>query len=128
MVSPLSVYEKETVLQIDFHLFCLQLWCQARAADNALNSILAHKRLRRFRFQRGKKICGIVLQHYCEDAKTAIEIDYQAVAGHSIRQREEAERQAYLNGCGIKVVRFPEEIVVQRPESVRNTILEELGN
>jgi very-short-patch-repair endonuclease len=44
-----------------------------------------------------------------------------------MRRREEAQRRAFLNAHGIKLLQFPRHCVLHRPDSVRNTIVKEIG-
>jgi len=98
-----------------------------RSVDRALRTILAQTPARRFRFLPYKNIRGVIVNNYCESAKCAVEVEYAGAAGHPMRRVEDADRSGYLNALGVKLIQFPEEIILQRPESVRNTLIEELG-
>lgn len=98
---------------------------QKKTADDVLRRLLCDGRMRGMRFECNKRIAGIVVDYYCEAAKLAVEIERPGMH-HRMRRKEEADRRAMLERCGVKIMRFPEEIILQRPESVRNTIIEEL--
>ncbi|MBD3391023.1 MAG: DUF559 domain-containing protein [Chitinivibrionales bacterium] len=94
-------------------------------ADRILHQLLGKSRFRTYRFEAGRALGGTVVDYYCRKARLAVEID-RAGTRHAMRRKEEADKETALRGLGVKLLRFPEDIIIERPESVRNTILEEL--
>jgi very-short-patch-repair endonuclease len=64
-----------------------------------------------------------VLAYFCEQAGLVVEIERSA---HPIRRKEDAWHDECLKAAGLRVLRIPEEVILRRPQSARNTILEEL--
>ena len=96
-----------------------------RTADEMLQRMLCCRRMRGVRFEPNSHIGDIVVDYYCEAARLAVEIERPGMH-HRMRRREEADRRATLERFGVKLLRFPAEMVLQRPDSVRNTVIEEL--
>ncbi len=94
-------------------------------ADYALWQMLQNGQLGRFNFESRKRILGTVVSFYCSSAKLVIDLEEP---NHKIRQREENESDILMHKAGIKVLRFDRHTVLERPNSVRNSILEELAD
>lgn len=95
------------------------------SADYALWKMLQNRQLGGFKFERRQMILGTMVSFYCRRAKLAIDLEQ---TGHRIRQREEHDSDTLLQKAGIKVLRFHRDIILDRPNSVRNSILEELSD
>lgn len=93
------------------------------SADYALWKILQKGQLGGFKFERHKRILGNIVSFYCKDANIVVDLQH---IGHQIRQKEERECDSILKKAGIKVLRFHQDAILERPNSVRNSILEEL--
>ncbi len=76
-----------------------------------------------YRFEREGKIGSFRLGYYSKPAGLAVEVLGEP-CGRS--DGEGSERRKLLEHYGIRLLQFPRETVIERPESVRNTILEEL--
>jgi very-short-patch-repair endonuclease len=90
-----------------------------------LHRLLCKPGLKGFRFEPRQAIEGVVVDYFCRDAKIAVEIE-RSGSRHRIRMKEDALRRAVLRRQGVGRLGFSEEEIVQRPEKVRNRILEKL--
>ncbi len=93
-------------------------------ADYMLWRMLRNKKAGGFKFERRRRVLGNVVSFYCKEAKLAVDLEH---VGHKIRRKEEKETDKLLSKAGIKVLRFHRDAVLERPESVKNSILEELS-
>lgn len=93
------------------------------SAERLLWSMLHKRRLAGYRFLRDRRVGEDVIPYYCEAARLAVDIERTS---NQLRRREDEMRDERLRTAGIRVVRIPEEVILQRPESARNTVLEEL--
>ncbi len=96
----------------------------AYSADYTLWKMLQNRQVGGFKFERRQRILGNIVSFYCKDAKLAVDLEH---VGHQIRQKEEIESDRLLGKAGIRVLRFHREAVLERPNSVKNSILEELS-
>ena len=92
--------------------------------DYVLSFMLEKRALAGFRFEKGVILGPTSVAFYCPDKKLAI--DY-LTENHDIRRREEMEHDAVCANMGIIVLRFHKTQILERPDSVRNEILEALG-
>lgn len=97
----------------------------SETAQDILWNTVRKRRMAGFRFARMEWVYGIVVDFYCEQAKLVVELE---PTYNPIRDAELAEQDKLLAAHGIKVLRFPEVMIRERLDSVRNTILEELPN
>ena len=84
------------------------------------------RRLGGYRFLRQYSVGFYILDFYCPAKKLGIELDggqHRAKDGSMYDQ----ERTAYLEGFGIKTIRFPNEEIMQNLPSVLNRILTSLS-
>ncbi|MBD3317172.1 MAG: DUF559 domain-containing protein [Chitinivibrionales bacterium] len=93
------------------------------SAEGLLWSMVNKRRLAGYKFQRDRRVGDDVVPYYCETAKLAVDVERTS---NPLRRKEEDMRDERLRKAGVRVIRIPEEIILQRPESARNTILEEL--
>lgn len=93
------------------------------STDYALWKMLQKGRLAGFKFERNKRILGNIVSFYCKESNLVIDIQH---IGHQMRQKEELECDNTLQKAGIKVLRFHQDVILERPNSVKNSILEEL--
>lgn len=97
----------------------------ATPAEQKLWRILKHSNLGGYKFRRQHSVGPYVLDFYCPTKKLALELD-----GDSHFTDEalvyDRERTAYLNGLGIKVLRFLNTDVYERIEAVCERIQEEI--
>lgn len=95
------------------------------ARENRKNPTTAEKqmwqqllRMRQFsdyKFLRQKPIGGYILDFYCAALQLAIEIDGDS---HAEREEYDAERTRFLNACGIQVLRYSNDDVLQNTAGV----------
>ena len=93
------------------------------SADYALWKILQKSQLGGFKFERQKRILGNTVSFYCKEANVVVDLQH---LGHQTRLKEEQECDTILKKAGIKILRFHQDAILERPNSVRNSILEEL--
>lgn len=98
----------------------------ATPAEQKLWRVLKHSNLGGCKFRRQHSVGPYVLDFYCPAKELALELD-----GDSHFTDEalvyDRERTAYLNGLGIKVLRFFNTDVYERIEAVGERILEEIN-
>ena len=96
-------------------------------SEQAIWQKIRMKQLCGFQFYRQRPVGNYILDFYCSKAKLAIEID----GGQHNRKDDilnDAEREAYLERKGIKVLRFSNLDVMNNISGVLESILNELGN
>jgi imidazole glycerol-phosphate synthase subunit HisF len=74
-----------------------------------------------FKFRRQHPIALYVADFYCHTAKLVIEIDGSIHTLPGVKEND-AERQKYLEGLGLKVLRFSNEEISHNLESVLQVI------
>ena len=94
------------------------------SADYVLWKMLQKGQLHGFKFERQQRILDTIVSFYCREARLAVDLEH---VEHKIRQKEEQESDLLLQKLGIKVLRFHRDAILERPHSVRNSILEELA-
>ena len=99
-----------------------------RARELRKNSTLMEKKLwenflkerpQECKFLRQKPIGNYILDFYCSNLLLAIEIDGEI---HNKRKEYDKERDDFLNGCGIKVIRVLNNEVENDFDSIKKTI------
>jgi very-short-patch-repair endonuclease len=85
------------------------LWGQLRA-----------RRLAGLKFHRQRPFDRYVLDFYCEEHKLAIELDGDSHIGQALR---DLERQRFIEGQGVRVLRFGNDEVIREMDSVLAAIL-----
>lgn len=73
-------------------------------------------------FKRNRKVLGHIVPLYNETAKLVVDVEHT----HVLRSKEDSMLDNMLSRAGIKVLRFPVEIVNERLLSVKNTVIESL--
>lgn len=73
------------------------------AAERALWEVLRDRRLLGMKFRRQHAIGRFIVDFYCADAQLVIEVDGMI---HQQTQEADAERTAYLEARGLRVIRF----------------------
>jgi very-short-patch-repair endonuclease len=84
-------------------------------AEAALWQAVKRDQLGGFRFRRQKAFGKYIADFYCRDAKLVIEVDGSV---HDGQPEDDANRQAYLENLGLRVLRFKNEDVLNRLASV----------
>ena len=78
------------------------------------------------RFRRQRPFGGYIVDFYCAAHKLVVEIDGDSHAS-SDAQKYDAERTAYLEGLGLRVVRFTNREVMENLDGVYERLSEELS-
>src|SRR5258705_2836650 len=96
-------------------------------AEQKLWSLLRNRQLKGKKFRRQHAITGYVADFYCHEAKLAIELDGNY---HTTVEAGEydASRTALLNECGITVLRFWNQEVINDPAKALQKISDHLIN
>ena len=74
-------------------------------------------------FRRQHAIGDYILDFFCATAKLAIEVDGQS-HGMGDRPERDVRRERYLTEQGIRVMRYPAELVMRDPNGVAQAIFE----
>jgi len=96
----------------------------ATEAEAFLWELLRDRQLAGFKFRRQHPLGGTILDFYCHEVHLAIEID-GAVHKEPEQAQHDAERSAYLNEQGIRVIRFWNHEVLNQTDAVLKKILKE---
>src|SRR5262249_20151609 len=80
---------------------------------------LRGRRFSNFKFRRQRPLGPFVVDFFCHDCSIIIELDGDSHVG---REAADAERQARLEACGYKVLRFWNPEIYDELESVLETI------
>ncbi len=111
-------------LPADLRAFARELRVRQTDAENLLWGLLRNRRLLGSKFRRQYPINPYILDFYCHEAKLAVELD----GGQHAEQRHyDQQRTAQLESCGILVLRFWNNEVLQQVESVLEKIYLVLG-
>jgi very-short-patch-repair endonuclease len=91
-------------------------------AEKALWRILRSGELAELTFNRQKPLGNYIVDFYCSKAQLVVEADG---SGHAKKDQKEydEERTAFLEGWGLKVLRFWNNEILENPEGVYKTIL-----
>ncbi len=101
-----------------------------RRATDAELKLWRHLRCRLLageKFRRQYPVGPFIVDFFCADAKLAIELDGGG-HGYDGQAAYDAQRQQELQGLGIRVLRFWNNDVLQKPEEVLESIREALVN
>lgn len=96
----------------------------ATEAEAFLWELLRDRQLAGFNFRRQHPLGGTILDFYCHEVHLAVEID-GAVHKEPEQAQHDAERSAYLNEQGIRVIRFWNHEVLNQTDAVLKKILKE---
>ncbi|NEZ67874.1 endonuclease domain-containing protein [Leptolyngbyaceae cyanobacterium CCMR0082] len=97
-----------------------ELRLRQTTAECILWECLRSRRLHGFKFRRQHNIGRFIADFYCHEAKLVIELDGLV---HKRQPEKDAERDAWMQACGLKVLRFENRRVFDDIEGV----LEEIG-
>ena len=98
-----------------------QLRRDSTSCERILWRKLSKKQIDGFRFRRQHGFDIYVMDFYCPQAKLCIEVDGE-VHDSLEKRKKDAERTAFLNQCGIKVVRFKNEEIENNIDDVVHKI------
>lgn len=95
-------------------------------AEARLWTILQRSQLDGRKFRRQHSIGRYILDFYCPAERLVVELDG---AAHNSPEAQEYDRQRdlFLHGLGIKVLRFENRLVFEQPEAVIEMIRAEFG-
>jgi very-short-patch-repair endonuclease len=88
-------------------------------AEKVLWQYLRANRLNGLHFRRQQIIDGFIVDFYCHAARLVIELDGEV---HQQQVESDAERDAILQAKGLKLLRFPNEVVLGDINTVLLTI------
>ncbi len=94
----------------------------ATDAERVLWQLLRNRQLAGAKFRRQHQDGPFVLDFYCLEHGLAIELDGSQ---HAERSEDDLRRTEFLEGSGVRVLRFTNLDVLQQPEGVLARILEE---
>jgi very-short-patch-repair endonuclease len=86
---------------------------------------LRDRRFNGYKFRRQHPVGIYYLDFFCEEAKLSIELDGRQ-HGFPEEQDHDAQRQKYLDSCGIKTLRFWNSHLRRNEQIIRETIFREL--
>jgi very-short-patch-repair endonuclease len=92
-------------------------------AERVLWQRLRANRLDGFHFRRQQVIDGFIVDFYCHEAGLVVEVDGPV---HVVQQEADAERESVLRGRGLTVLRFSNREVMNRIQTVIQTIRQTL--
>ena len=98
---------------------------EATGPEEILWAILRNRQFMGLKFRRQHQVGNYILDFFCHEAQTAIELD-GPVHDESSRRNKDRTRDAYLRGLGIQVLRFKNEDLLVRPENVLVAIADNL--
>ena len=93
-------------------------------AEDILWQRLRRKQVGGFHFRRQHPIGRFIVDFYCADAKLVIEVD-GSVHNEPGHDEYDAERQAFLEELGLKVLRFENTQVLRETDAVVEVIAEQ---
>jgi len=106
-------------LPLDLRTFVRDLRTHQTDAENLLWGLLRNRRLLGLKFRRQYPLNPYILDFYCHDAALAIELD----GGQHLEQKVyDRQRTLFLEGKGIKVLRFWNNELLQQTENVLEQI------
>ncbi|MCI0630358.1 MAG: glycogen debranching enzyme N-terminal domain-containing protein [Phycisphaerales bacterium] len=116
----------EFVLDEDLLAFARDLRKQQTDAEQLMWGLLRDRRLLGMKFRRQHPIASYVLDFYCHEARLAVELDGGQHREEANRRKDEA-RTRFLEGRGIRVLRYWDHEVLQETEAVLEAIVSALA-
>jgi type I site-specific restriction-modification system R (restriction) subunit len=92
-------------------------------AEDIAWELLRNRGFEGLKFRRQHQLGNYITDFFCAEYQLVLELDGD-VHGHSTVIAKDARRDAQLKSMGFKVLRFPNEIVLERPEDFLNGIAE----
>jgi adenine-specific DNA-methyltransferase len=117
--------EGKQSLAPDLLAFARHLRKEQTDAEQILWALLRDRRLAGFKFRQQHPIEPYVLDFYCHEARLCIELDGGQHNEPEVKTRDE-KRAAFLNGRGIRVLRFWDHEVMKETEAVLEAIYDAL--
>jgi very-short-patch-repair endonuclease len=78
------------------------------------------KQLDGYKFRRQHPIGRFILDFYCHEARLVVELDGES---HAFQEEYDAARTEWLKAQGLRVLRFPNQVVMKNMEGVLAAIL-----
>jgi len=94
-------------------------------AEKLLWSWLRDRRFSSYKFRRQHTYGPYILDFFCVEAPLNIELD-GSQHGHPKKNKADAERDAWLEKCGVRVLRFWNSRLRRERQTIRDTIWREL--
>jgi len=84
-------------------------------AEDILWEYLRNRKFLKLKFKRQYSIDHFVTDFYCSELKLAIELDGEIHLDHNVKVHDE-NRDGFLSGFGIKILRIKNEMIINDPE------------
>ena len=94
----------------------------ATSAEATLWKLLRNRSVDGLKFRRQHSVGNYILDFYCPEIKTAIELDGETHADPAILTRD-IEKEAFLSGFSIQVLRYENRWVFEYPEAIIEDIM-----
>jgi very-short-patch-repair endonuclease len=107
-------------------VFARQLRKKQTLAEKELWEALRNRRFKGYKFRRQHPFGKYIPDFYCHSAKLCIEVDGAIHKDEDVKQMDEIRQEA-IESCGIKVIRFTNDEIMDDKEKVLARICEELG-
>jgi very-short-patch-repair endonuclease len=85
--------------------------------------LLRNRRLLGFKFRRQHSLGKFIVDFYCFEARLAVGLDGSVHAQPS-QARKDAAKDAHLRRLGVRVLRLPNGMVLQEPQTFRRKVRE----
>ena len=103
--------------------FRKELRNRSTSAEATLWKVLQKSQVGGLKFRRQHSIGKYILDFYCPILKLAVELDGEYHSGH-FAEAKDRERDEFLNGLGIEVLRFENRWVFEYPQDIIDAIIE----
>jgi type I restriction enzyme R subunit len=94
-------------------------------AEEVLWELLRERRFLGLKFRRQHQFGDYITDFYCHEAKLVVETD-GPVHNTTAAQKKDRRRDAYLKSLGLEVVRLPNELVLEQPETALERVAAKL--
>jgi very-short-patch-repair endonuclease len=125
MNKQFKIWRTETALWEKLRPIAREMRNKPTEAENLLWQRLRRHDLSGYKFRRQHNIERFIVDFYCAQAHLVIEVDGPI---HQYQENEDLLRQQYLESQNLKVLRFPNNSVLQNLEDVIKQILSHLPN
>ena len=111
----------------EMKFFRRELRSHGTSAEASLWKLLKGKQIAGLQFRRQFSVGDFILDFYCPSLKLAIELDGDYHYHMAMPDRDWERDRVLLDKFGIKTLRFENKIVFNHPESIRDSIIQELN-
>jgi very-short-patch-repair endonuclease len=105
------------------HRFARQLRKNTTPAESRLWDVLRHRQMLGYKFRRQAPIGSCIVDYVCFEQKVIVELDG---AHHMETVEKDDERTNWLASQGFRVIRFVNDEVFERMDSVKEAIIRAL--